>query len=384
MQSGDSVIWASTLVWMETRLVMRLELDEKICHPVCRVEAAPEIMSPLKFYGTSGSQQVEVESTGCGQGTIQTNPIQKSRNTSSVDCQDWCSNIPTRSKVNNLDVSSPHYACRCVPISPTRLIYTTSHPAPQPKSGHVLIRIKAFGLNRSELYTRQGQSPGLVFPRVLGIECVGVVKDAGGGGYAEYTLVPHSSVSPAITLPKNVSWETFAAIPESFMTAWGTLHTSLKLKSTDTLFIHGGTSSVGLACASLAKSSLFNVSTVISTTRSSHKISAVEASGADYVILDKVSVSAEAVELVGPPTLEDSCAALAPNGVIASVGSLSGIWRSEFDPAFLGPSKQIVDAIGSGEIKLKVDKVFDISKAGDAQAYMEANLAVGKVVCVVD
>ncbi|KAJ7510479.1 chaperonin 10-like protein [Mycena galericulata] len=326
--------------------------------------------------------------------------------------------------------------CPSVPISPAQLVYTTTHPAPQPKSGHVLIRIKAFGLNRSELYTRQGQSPGLVFPRVLGIECVGVVKDAGGGkwkegdvvaaimggmgrqfdgGYAEYTLVPHSSVSPAITLPKNVGWETFAAIPETFMTAWGTLHTALKLKSSDTLFIHGGTSSVGLACASLAKSSLFNVSTVISTTRSSHKISAVEASGADHVILDTGSVSAEvkkltgsvgatkAVELVGPPTLEDSCAALAPDGVIAIIGSLSGIWRSEFDPmSSLAPSKhltmfgsgtvdmstaplqQIVDAVGSGEIKLKVDKVFEISKAGDAQAYMEANSAAGKVVCVVD
>ncbi|KAJ7760731.1 chaperonin 10-like protein [Mycena maculata] len=325
--------------------------------------------------------------------------------------------------------------CPSVPISPAQLVYTTTHPAPQPKSGHVLIRIKAFGLNRSELYTRQGQSPGLVFPRVLGIECVGVVKNAGGGkwkegdvvaaimggmgrqfdgGYAEYTLVPHSSVSPAITLPKNVGWEKFAAIPETFMTAWGTLHTALKLKSTDSLFIHGGTSSVGLACAVLAKSSLFNVSTVISTTRSNKKVPAVQAAGADHVIVDTGSVSAEvkkltggvgankAVELVGPPALEDSCGALAPDGVIAIIGSLSNVWRSEFDPFCLSPSKhltmfgsgtvdmstaplqQIVDAVGTGEIQVNLDKVFDISKAGDAQAYMEANSAAGKVVCVVD
>ncbi|KAJ7116481.1 chaperonin 10-like protein [Mycena epipterygia] len=326
--------------------------------------------------------------------------------------------------------------CPSVPISPAQLVYTTTHPAPQPKSGHVLIRVKAFGLNRSELYTRQGQSPGLVFPRVLGIECVGVVKDAGGGkwkegdvvaaimggmgrqfdgGYAEYTLVPHASVSPPIELPKNVGWETFAAIPETFMTAWGTLHSALKLTSADSLFIHGGTSSVGLACAALAKSSLFNVSTVISTTRAEHKVATVRASGADHVILDTGSVSAEvkkltggvgatkAVELVGPPTLEDSCAALAPNGVIAIVGSLTGVWRSEFDPMVsLAPSKhltmfgsgtvnmstaplqQIVDAVGTGEIKLNVDKVFDIASAGEAQAYMEANSAAGKVVCLVD
>ncbi|KAJ7163936.1 chaperonin 10-like protein [Mycena crocata] len=326
--------------------------------------------------------------------------------------------------------------CPSVPISPTQLVYTTTHPAPQPKAGHVLIRIKGFGLNRSELYTRQGQSPGLTFPRVLGIECVGVVKDAGGGkwkegdvvaaimggmgrqfdgGYAEYTLVPHSSVSPAINLPKNVGWETFAAIPETFMTAWGTLSVALNLKSTDTLFIRGGTSSAGLACAALAKSSLFNVSTVISTTRAEHKKATVQASGADHVVLDTGSVNAEvkrltggvgatkAVELVGPPVLEDSCAALAPDGTIAIIGSLTGVWKAEFDPmSSLAPRKhltmfgsgtvnmstaplqRIVDAVGSGEIKLSVDKVFDIASAGEAQAYMEANSAAGKVVCLVD
>ncbi|KAJ7661657.1 chaperonin 10-like protein [Mycena rosella] len=326
--------------------------------------------------------------------------------------------------------------CPSVPISPSQLVYTTTHPTPQPKSGHVLIRVKAFGLNRSELYTRQGLSPGLVFPRVLGIECVGVVKDAGGGvwkegdvvaaimggmgrqfdgGYAEYTLVPHASVSPAIKLPQYVGWETFAAIPETFMTAWGTLHSALKVTSTDSLLIRGGSSSVGLACAALAKSSLFNVSTVISTTRAAHKVASVKASGADHVVVDTGSISEEVkaltngvgatkvVELVGMPTLQDSCTALAPDGVITMIGMLSGVWKSEFDPfAALSPSKhltifgsntvdmssapmqKIVDAVSTGEIKLNVDKVFDIASAGEAQAYMEANSAAGKVVCLVD
>ncbi|KAJ7185290.1 chaperonin 10-like protein [Mycena filopes] len=330
--------------------------------------------------------------------------------------------------------------CPSVPIPPAQIVYTTTHPLPQPKPGHVLIRVKGFGLNRSELYTRQGQSPGLVFPRVLGIECVGLVKDAGGsgkwkegdvvaaiavsiggmgrqfdGGYAEYTLVPHKFVSPPINLPENVGWATFAAIPETFMTAWGTLQNALQLKSTDSLFIRGGTSSVGLACAALAKSSLFNAATVISTTRAETKIAAVQKSGADHVILDTGSVGAEvkkltggvgankAVELVGPPVLEDSCAALAPDGVIAVVGSLTGVWEAEFDPMMaLAPNKhltmfssgtvdlstaplqRIVDAAGSGEIKLGVDKVFDITEVGEAHAYMEANSAAGKVVCLVD
>ena len=86
-----------------------------------------------------------------------------------------------------------------------------SRPIPKPHAGEVLIQVKAFGLNRSELLTRQGLSPHVVFPRVLGIESVGLVEDApegeftkgdivataiGGmgrnfdGGYAEYTCVP--------------------------------------------------------------------------------------------------------------------------------------------------------------------------------------------------
>ena len=56
----------------------------------------------------------------------------------------------------------------------------TNHPRPQAEQGRVLVRIRAAGLNRSELFTRQGHSPGVQFPRVLGIEAVGEVVDNGG------------------------------------------------------------------------------------------------------------------------------------------------------------------------------------------------------------
>jgi NADPH:quinone reductase-like Zn-dependent oxidoreductase len=51
---------------------------------------------------------------------------------------------------------------------------------PIPREGEVLIRIKAFGLNRSELFTRQGLSPSVQFPRILGIEAVGLVEESAG------------------------------------------------------------------------------------------------------------------------------------------------------------------------------------------------------------
>ena len=62
-------------------------------------------------------------------------------------------------------------------------------PIPKPDDTHVLIRVKAFGLNRSELFTRQGHSPGVQFPRVLGIEACGLVEEAPGGQFKQGQVV---------------------------------------------------------------------------------------------------------------------------------------------------------------------------------------------------
>lgn len=64
---------------------------------------------------------------------------------------------------------------------PPEVLEIEDLPTPVPQCGEVLIRVKAFGINRSELFTRQGLSPSVKFPRVLGIEAVGLVAQAPGG-----------------------------------------------------------------------------------------------------------------------------------------------------------------------------------------------------------
>jgi NADPH:quinone reductase-like Zn-dependent oxidoreductase len=64
-----------------------------------------------------------------------------------------------------------------------------SRPIPVPRSGQVLIRVKAFGLNRSEMFSRQGHSSSIRFPRTLGIEAVGLVEKVPGNEFSKGDIV---------------------------------------------------------------------------------------------------------------------------------------------------------------------------------------------------
>src|SRR2546423_3779347 len=205
-------------------------------------------------------------------------------------------------------------------------------PIPTPVVGWVLIEVKAFGLNRSELHTRQGLASGVTFPRVLGIEAVGVVAQCPGGefpvgqqvatmmggmgrtfdgGYAEYTCVP---ASQAIAFASDLEWSTLGAVPEMLQTAYGSLTVGLDAQPGQSILIRGGTSSVGMATAVLAKQ---REMIVLSTTRNPDKAAALTDIGVDHVLIDDGDLARQvrtiipdgadtALELVGTPTLPDT------------------------------------------------------------------------------
>ena len=305
-------------------------------------------------------------------------------------------------------------------------------PRPQPRPGWVLIQVKAFGLNRSELFTRQGLSPGVMFPRVLGIECIGIVEAApdttlpvgqtvaavmGGmgraydGGYAEYTLVPASQVIP---LQTTLPWELLAAIPETYLTAWGSLFDAMEVQPGQSLLVRGGTSSVGMAAIALAKDKGLQV---LATTRNEEKREALRENGADDVVIDTGQIADEVkrrvpggvngfLEIIGTVTLLDSLQAVAPKGMVCFTGLLGNAWvMHEFEPMAALPStvklttyktedvtaanstqalQQIVDGVAAGRYRVSVDRVFHFNEIVEAHRYMEENRAKGKLVVVVD
>lgn len=305
-------------------------------------------------------------------------------------------------------------------------------PTPAPRAGWVRIRVKAFGLNRSELYTRQGHSPSVQFPRVLGIECVGVVDDAGGtglavgqtvaalmgemgraydGGYAEVALVPRERVLPLHT---SLPWDVLAALPETWLTAWGSLVEAMDVRAGQTLLVRGGTSSVGMAAASLAKDRGLRV---IATTRDAAKADALRANGADDVVIDTGRIADEVrrrapggvdgvLELVGAATLLDSLRAAGPGGVVCNTGILGNAWVLErFEPLEAIPSavklttyhsgttsaerstaalQEVADGVAAGRYRANLQRAFRFDEVVEAHRFMEENRGSGKLVVVVD
>jgi len=301
-------------------------------------------------------------------------------------------------------------------------------PVPTPEPGRVLIRVTAFGLNRSELHTRLGLGQGVTFPRVLGIEATGVVAACPGaefpvgqqvmammggmgrtfdGGYAEYTSVPAGQV---IGFRSDLDAAVLGAVPEMLQTAYGSLTVGLDAQPGQTLLIRGGTSSIGLATAVLAKRRGL---TVLATTRDLARADVMERAGVDHVLLDDGMVADRvrsivvegvdvALELVGTPTLPDTLAATRVHGVVCFAGMLSNRWTvPDFYPidylprgvrlaAYGGDASDLppevlqgfLDDVAAGRAVVPIAHTYDLAGIVEAHTLMERGSAGGKLVVV--
>jgi len=299
---------------------------------------------------------------------------------------------------------------------------------PEPRRDWVLVRNRAFGLNRSEWFTRRGDSPSVSFPRVLGIECVGEVVEApngdldsgqtvaammGGmgrqfdGSYAEYVLVPKANVFPLRT---DLEWTVLGALPEMLQTVHGSLYTGLEIERAQSILVRGATSSIGFTAMAMAMAKSAGLE-VVATTRNLSKSDELIAAGASHVVVDDGTIAESirsiypdgidrVLELIGTTTLLDSLQATRRGGIVCMTGILGGEWTlSDFHPmgdvptgvkltSYSGEASDItaeqlqryVSLVESGDLKLKVGPSFEFDQLQEAHKLMDANLANGKVV----
>lgn len=302
-------------------------------------------------------------------------------------------------------------------------------PDPVPAEDEVLIRVKAFGINHAETHMRKGEWPEAT--PISGIEAVGtVVHDPSGslaegttvvtimgglgrtrnGSYAEYVAAAASNVMPIETA---LAWTDLAAIPESYATAWITLHLNLELRPEHTLLVRGATSALGQAAVNIARDL---GATVIATTRRQDRAELLRSLGAEHVVLDDGELAEQVrglvpggvdrlLDLVGNSVLRDSLRAARANGRVCQAGFLgglgpvddflpivdlpSGVQLSFFGSFELGtesyplsaiPFQSIVEKVEAGAYRARPSRVLMFEEVAEAHRLMERNEAAGKLV----
>ena len=304
---------------------------------------------------------------------------------------------------------------------PEQLIYQDV-PTPDIKEGWSLVKIKGFGINHSEIFTRDGKSPSVQFPRILGIECVGEVAQSStpalavgqkvvsimgemgrafDGSYAEYVLLPNEQIYPVHT---DLDWTTLAAIPETYYTAFGSLQ-QLRIAPQDRVLVRGAGSGVGVAFAQLLKAQFPHI-VLHGSTRNPAKATRLQAVGFDEVITEADSKLQtdqsydKILELVGPATLRDSFSHINEHGIVCNTGQLGNIWYvNDFDPIIELKNNSYLTAFYSGNVsqaklnamfdyirqfnvKILIERVFALEQVPEAHRFLQSTDGFGKVVVV--
>jgi len=268
-------------------------------------------------------------------------------------------------------------------------------PTPDIKESWSLVKIKGFGINHSEIFTREGKSPSVQFPRILGIECVGEVAQSStpalavgqkvvsimgemgrafDGSYAEYVLLPNEQIYPVYT---DLDWTTLAAIPETYYTAFGSLQ-QLRIAPQDRVLVRGAGSGVGVAFAQLLKAQFPHV-VLHGSTRNPAKATRLQAVGFDEVITEadgKIQTDQsydKILELVGPATLRDSFSHINEHGIVCNTGQLGNIWYvNNFDPIIELKNNSYLTAFYSGNVsQAKLDAMFDYIRQFNVKILIE-------------
>jgi NADPH2:quinone reductase len=300
-------------------------------------------------------------------------------------------------------------------------------PTPDPVAEQVRVRVRASALNRADLLQRRGQYPAPpgAPQNIPGLEFAGEVDAVGptvtqwkpgqrvfgicgGGGHAEYVVVPERTLAE---IPGNLDWRSAGAIPEAFITAHDGLWIQAALRPGERVLVNAVGSGVGLAAVQLIKTI---GAEAYGTARTGSKLGRAR----EYGMLDGWQVESGSdlarvaakqkfdvvLELAGGDYVASDLEVLAPRGRLILVGTMAGgqanvnlglllakrlrilgtVLRSrpieEKIQATQAFAREVVPLLARGVLKPAIDCEFDLDAIRDAHRYMEANSSAGKIV----
>lgn len=302
-------------------------------------------------------------------------------------------------------------------------------PVPHPNSGEALVRLKAAGLNYIDIYMREGRYP-TPHPFTPGREGAGIVEAIGAdvsvvkvgdrvaftgviGSYAEYVIVKADQLIP---LPEEISFEQGAAFPLQGMTAHYLVNDFYPVKAKSTVLVHAAAGGVGLLLVQWLK---HLGATVIGTVSTDEKARVAKEAGADHIInytqQDFVEETRKItqnkgvdyiIDGVGKTTFTKGLEAVRTRGTICIFGAASGA----ADPIapnslqaksitvcggmlfnfiatreeLLQRANDVMNATKQGWLKLKIDHVYPLEQAAEAQRMLQGRKTMGKVILKID
>lgn len=298
---------------------------------------------------------------------------------------------------------------------------------PDLKSGEVLVRVAASGLNRADLLQRRGMyppPPGT--SEIMGLECAGEIVEIGqgvtgwnvgdrvcallaGGGYAEFAAVDAGSLLP---VPDGIGFTEAACLPEAILTVWANVYDRCAFQPGEAFLVHGGTSGIGIMAVQMAR--VFGASHIFATAGSDEKCARATELGATRAInyrtedFETVVTSAGGadvvLDMVGGDYVQKNISLAKVNGRIVNIAYMNGPQvqlnllplmlkrlvltattlraRPVAEKARLRAAAQerFWGAVEGGEIKPILDTVFPASEAEAAHALMTKGGHIGKIV----
>lgn len=301
-------------------------------------------------------------------------------------------------------------------------------PVPSPAAGEVLIEVAAAGVNRPDVLQRKGgYPPPLGASDIPGLEVSGRIVALGpqvndwnigdeicalvtGGGYAEYVAAPAVQCLP---VPRGLTLEQAASLPETFFTVWVNVFQRGALKNDETLLVQGGSSGIGVTAIQLARAFGHRVFVTAGTAEKCAECEKLGATRAinyrneDFVAVIKQLTGGRGVDvildMVGGDYVPRELASLADDGRLSLIAFLGGTKTSldmtdilrrrltitgstlrprpvEFKATIARALREKVwPLIEAGKIRPVIYRTFGLEEAAAAHALMESSEHVGKI-----